>query len=96
MVQIATDAYVKNDETLAFSMIAKDDKIDRQYRKLFQETMEEMRDDNYIRRATFLLWVGHDLERIGDRATNIAERVIFMSTGKHIEVIVQYRLDHTR
>lgn len=87
MVETATEAYVTNDETLAFSMISKDDKIDRQYRKLFQETMEEMRDDNYIRRATFLLWVGHDLERIGDRATNIAERVIFMSTGRHIEVL---------
>lgn len=86
MVQMSTDAYVKNDDTLAFSMIAKDDKIDRQYRKLFQETMNMMRDDDYIRRATYLLWVGHDLERIGDRATNIAERVIFMSTGKHIEV----------
>jgi len=87
MVQTASEAYVTNDDTLAFSMLAKDDKIDRQYRKLFQETMELMRDDNYIRRATYLLWVGHDLERIGDRATNIAERVIFMSTGKHIEVL---------
>ena len=87
MIQMATEAYVTNDETLAFSMISKDDKIDRQYRKLFQETMELMRDDAYIRRATFLLWVGHDLERIGDRATNIAERVIFMKTGKHIEVM---------
>jgi phosphate uptake regulator len=25
------------------------------------------------------------LERIGDRATNIAERVIFMTTGEFIE-----------
>ena len=67
-------------------MIAKDDKIDRQYRQLFRETLIEMRDDDYIRRATYLLWVGHDLERIGDRATNIAERVIFMVSGNHIEI----------
>jgi phosphate transport system protein len=45
-----------------------------------------MQDDSYIRRATFLLWAGHNLERIGDRATNIAERVIFMSTGEFVEV----------
>jgi phosphate uptake regulator len=44
-----------------------------------------MKDDAYIRRATFLLWVGHSLERIGDRATNIAERVIFMCTGEFVE-----------
>ncbi len=46
-----------------------------------------MRDDEYIHRATYLLWVGHNLERIGDRATNIAERVIFMCTGEFIETI---------
>lgn len=87
MVRTAVDAYVKRDEDLAYSMMTKDDKIDRQYRKLFRETMVEMRDDDYIRRATFLLWVGHDLERIGDRATNIAERVIYMESGEHIEFI---------
>lgn len=86
MVQTSIDAYVNYNEALAFAMIAKDDKIDRQYRQLFRETMAAMRDDDYIRRATFLLWVGHDLERIGDRATNIAERVIFMISGNHIEI----------
>jgi phosphate transport system protein len=87
MVQMAVEAYLTNDENLAYSMMTKDDKIDRQYRKLFGETIKEMRDDDYIRRATFLLWVGHDLERIGDRATNIAERVIFMATGDHVEFL---------
>jgi phosphate transport system protein len=87
MIQTGVEAFVSCDPDLAKEMIGKDDKIDRQYRRLFQETLEAMRDDDYIRRATFLLWVGHDLERIGDRATNIAERVIFMATGDHIEVI---------
>ena len=87
MVQAGVEAFVTCDPDLAKAMIGKDDKIDRQYRRLFQETLNEMRDDDYIRRATFLLWVGHDLERIGDRATNIAERVIFMATGDHIEVM---------
>jgi phosphate transport system protein len=27
------------------------------------------------------MWCGHNLERIADRVTNIAEQVIFMSTG---------------
>ncbi|MBP8864419.1 MAG: phosphate transport system regulatory protein PhoU, partial [Anaerolineae bacterium] len=39
-----------------------------------------------IQRATYLLWVAHGLERIGDRVTNIAERVIFMETGKFEEL----------
>ena len=85
MVQQGIDAYINHDPDLALKMVKRDDKLDRQYNKLFRETLEEMRDDAYIQRATFLLWVGHNLERIGDRATNIAERVIFMCTGEFIE-----------
>jgi phosphate transport system protein len=29
----------------------------------------------------FLLFAAHNLERIGDRATNIAERVLFLTSG---------------
>lgn len=85
MLQQSVDAFINHDAGAAKAMIGRDDKIDRQYNKLFRETLEEMRDDSYIRRATFLLWVGHNLERIGDRATNIAERVIFMTTGEFME-----------
>lgn len=87
MLKQVIDAYVNNDSELAQAIIRLDDKIDKQYKKLFQETVKEMRDDDYIRRATYLLWVGHNLERIGDRATNIAERVIFMVTGEFVETL---------
>lgn len=85
MLQQSIAAFINQDAAAAKAMIGRDDKIDKQYNKLFRETLEEMRDDSYIRRATFLLWVGHNLERIGDRTTNIAERVIFMTTGEFIE-----------
>ncbi|NJN54761.1 MAG: phosphate signaling complex protein PhoU [Anaerolineae bacterium] len=87
MLQTDIDAYVNNDAEMARALIKRDDKLDKQYRKLFQETLEEMKDDSYIRRATYLLWVGHNLERIGDRCTNIAERVIFMCTGEFVETV---------
>ena len=45
-------------------------------------------DPKSIRRATHLLWVAHDLERVADRATNIAERVIYLVTGKMQELNV--------
>ena len=44
-----------------------------------------LQDPDTIQRATYLLWAAHDLERIADRATNIAERVIFLVTGKMVE-----------
>jgi phosphate transport system protein len=86
MLQEATEAYIEHDADKAHIIIKQDDKIDKQYRKLFRETLKEMQDDDYIRRATYLLFVGHSLERIGDRATNIAERVVFMATGEYIEI----------
>lgn len=86
MVQDSIQAYVERDAELAHTLIKEDDKLDKQYNKLFRETLAEMQDDDYIRRATFLLWAGHNLERIGDRATNIAERVIFLLTGEYVEI----------
>ncbi|MCB8945418.1 MAG: phosphate signaling complex protein PhoU [Ardenticatenaceae bacterium] len=86
MVHDGITAFIQHDADMACALIKQDDKIDKQYNRLFRETLEEMRDENYIRRANFLLWAGHNLERIGDRATNIAERVIFMVTGEFVEV----------
>ena len=36
--------------------------------------------------STHLLWVTHNPERIADRATNIAERVVFTVTGELTEM----------
>jgi phosphate transport system protein len=50
---------------------------------VFRELLTYMLEDpRNISRATYLLWVAHNLERIGDRVTNVCERVIFMTTGK--------------
>jgi phosphate transport system protein len=86
MIEEVINAYLVQNASAARDLIRRDDKLDKQYQKLFEETVREMRDDAYIRRATYLLWAGHNLERIGDRATNIAERVIFMTTGRFVEI----------
>ena len=49
------------------------------YRQIFENMAHDPRS---IRDSTHLLWVAHDLERIADRATNIAERAVFLVTGK--------------
>lgn len=90
MLEQGIEAYMNRDVELARSLVSRDAKIDKHYNKLFQESLAEMVDPDYIRRATYLLWVGHNLERIGDRATNIAERIIFMVTSELTETIEEF------
>ena len=73
----------------AFQVCEDDDKVDALYDQVYRELLTfMMQDPSTIQRATYLLWVAHNLERIADRATNIAERVIFLITGELIEINV--------
>jgi phosphate transport system protein len=38
--------------------------------------------------GTHLLQIAHELERVADRATNIAERIIYTVTGELMELNV--------
>ncbi len=86
MVEQSVRAYIERNAELAYEVIRRDDKLDKYYQKLYLGALEQMKGDpQYIRRATFLLWIGHNLERMGDRALNMAERVIFMITSEFVE-----------
>jgi phosphate transport system protein len=76
-------AFVNRDVNLARSLGAEDDEVDRLYDQVFRELLIFMMDDpRTITRATYLLWVAHNLERIADRAINIGERVVFLVEGQ--------------
>jgi len=83
MTRAALDSFVRADDALARQVIARDDEVDQLYQQIFRELLTYMLEDpKNISRATFLLWVAHNLERIGDRATNLCERTVFVATGK--------------
>ena len=87
MLERSLDALVLRNAGAAEQVCQDDDQVDNLYREVYRELLTQMtRDPQSIKRATYLLWVAHDLERIADRATNIAERVIFLVTGKLPEV----------
>lgn len=90
MLHRATEAYIERDVEKANAIIKRDRKIDSQYRKFFSEAMAEMSSQHVAEMPTYLLWIAHNLERIGDRTTNLAERVIFMATGQYTEVLEDY------
>ncbi len=76
-------AFVNRDTELARSLGDEDDEVDRLYDQVFRELLIFMMDDpRTITRATYLLWVAHNLERIADRAINIGERVVFLVSGE--------------
>jgi phosphate transport system protein len=82
MLSDCLKAFVGHDAALAKKTAGRDTEIDTLYRAVFDELIEIMaRDPTTVERGTYLLWCAHNLERIGDRVTNIAERVVFMTTG---------------
>jgi len=83
MIHAALDAFIAHDAEAARKVARRDDEIDGLYQQVFRELLTYMLEDpRTISRATYLLWVAHNLERIGDRVTNVCERVIFMTTGE--------------
>jgi phosphate transport system protein len=83
MLGKSVDAFLTRNVAQAHEVIAADAKIDEYYDALLKETMREMSANaKHIEAGTWLLHAGHCLERVGDRATNIAERVIFVETGE--------------
>ena len=86
MLRRSLDALVNRDIVAAAGVRADDDEVDALYDQIYRELLTFMLEDpRTITRATYLLWVAHDLERIADRATNIAKRVIYLVTGQHVE-----------
>ena len=82
MLRQSLQAFLRRDEAKAREIAKRDDEVDHLYKMVFDELVAIMaRDPSAVSGATYLLWCAHNLERIGDRVTNIAERVVFVTTG---------------
>jgi phosphate transport system protein len=89
MLNDAITAYIEADADAARRIAMQDDEVDALYEQIYRELLTYMlADPSTINRATRLLWVGHNLERIADRVTNICERVVFAETGELTEINV--------
>jgi len=87
MLRRALTAYAELDVEAARTISEEDEIIDQLYDQVFRELLTYMIEDNdTIQRAMHLLFVAHNLERIGDRVTNICERVIYIRTGEMKEL----------
>jgi len=80
-------AFLNRDLEAARQVCNDDDEVDALYDQTYRELLLVMIENpRTIQGATYLIWAAHNLERIADRVTNIAERVVFMVTGKMEEM----------
>ena len=86
MLHRALQAFFKRDTELARKLPMEDDEMDGLYDQIFRElTTYIIADPKLVDRASYLIWVAHNLERAADRVVNVCERVIFMVTGEVVE-----------
>lgn len=89
MLDRVLKAFINRDAKAARAICDEDDEVDALYDQIYRELLLIMIENpKKIEGATYLIWLAHNLERIADRVTNIAERVVFMVTGKMEEMNV--------
>lgn len=84
-------AYARTNVDLARMIAHQDDEVDMLYAQVFSKIMVQMAHTNnpeQIEASYELLRVARELERFGDLATNIAERVVYLVTGTLEEINV--------
>ncbi|MEM1287630.1 MAG: phosphate signaling complex protein PhoU [Pseudomonadota bacterium] len=84
-VKDSIEAFVELDLEKAQRVWRRDEDVDALYTSLFRELLTYMMEDpRNITACTHLLFCAKNLERIGDHATNIAERAMYSKTGEMI------------
>jgi len=89
MLERCMKAFIDRDIETARNICNEDDIVDAYYDKIYGDLVLLMIENpKLIKDATYLIWAAHNIERIADRVTNIAERVVYMVTGKMEEMNV--------
>ena len=71
----------------ARAAVAQEQLMDDQEDAVDEQVVQMMRaDPEFAPMGTYLLWIVHNYERVADRATNVAERVIYIASGQTEEL----------
>jgi phosphate transport system protein len=84
------EALIEENQVHAREVASRDNEVDRLYHRVFEDLVAEMgngkTDSDGALRSVTLLLVAHNLERIADRVTNVAEDIVFLETGQVVEL----------
>ena len=83
MLRRSLDAYIQSDAQLASDVAEQDEEINLLEEQLLHKLISFMiQNPSYVQQATYILWISHNYERIGDRCKNICERVVYIVSGE--------------
>jgi phosphate transport system protein len=86
MIKDVLDAYSGKDPARAIAVWKRDGDVDELYNTQFRAILTYMLEDSRtITACTHLLFIAKNIERIGDHATNMAETIHFVLTGKRLD-----------
>lgn len=84
MIEVTNKSLRNEDVTLLENLTKMDDEVDALFEKIFNESIQSMSNScNHIHVRTELLFAARWLERLGDHACRIGERVIYVVEGIH-------------
>lgn len=86
IIKDTIDAYGSKDAERALDVWYRDQEVDEYYNALFRQLLTYMMEDpRNITPCTHLLFIAKNIERMGDHATNIAETIHYLATGKKLD-----------
>lgn len=85
MLRDGLDSFTRGDANLALEICQRDNDVDNLWEQIFRELLSFMAEDpTTVTRALHILLIAHNLERIADHTTNIAEDVVYFLEARDI------------
>jgi len=89
MLSSVMQAYDNLDADQARAVVPDEELIDQGEKRLVKTILDHLCDHpKDLESGTYSMWIVHSIERVGDRVTNIAERIIYMASGEMVDLNV--------
>lgn len=92
LLQGTMKAFIDLDAGAAIQLWEEDEALDKQSYEIRHAAMSILeganavpalaRDSHILQKATYLVWIAHNLERVADHCTNVCERIVYIAYGQ--------------